>query len=324
MTVSILDTTDAIQALAPEWAALWRSTPAATPFQHPAWLLPWWSAFGTGLPRMAIARRDGELVGLIPAYRLDEPGGRKMLPMGAGTTDYLDALGQGIPPMLDALLARCASDGVPCLDWFDAPPGAAIVAADPGVWSDGNPCPVLTLSNIPAAIRRKQRMNQNRADRAGGWSVEDAGPAGFDSLVSLHQARWTAVAEPGVLADPAVLLCLRIALPLLHEAGLLRLQHLRVAGEVAATIMALLAPGRLFFYLSGYDAARAFISPGTILLGAMLDHAAAEGRQEAHFLRGRESYKYAWGATDCFNKASVITSTIRYGAGYTVGHYESS
>ena len=66
-------------------------------------------------------------------------------------------------------------------------------------------------------------------------------------------------------------------------------------------MLALLAPGRIFFYLSGYDAARRFVSPGTLLVGAMLEQAVAEGRTEAHFLRGRESYKYAWGAVDRLN-----------------------
>ena len=28
--------------LAAEWASLWKRCPAATPFQHPAWLVPWW------------------------------------------------------------------------------------------------------------------------------------------------------------------------------------------------------------------------------------------------------------------------------------------
>ena len=94
---------------------------------------------------------------------------------------------------------------------------------------------------------------------------------------------------------------LREALPELLEAGMLRLQALWVGAEVAAVILALLAPGRIFFYLSGFDEAQAFFSPGTLLLGAMLERAIEEGRTEAHFLRGRERYKYAWGGVDRFN-----------------------
>jgi CelD/BcsL family acetyltransferase involved in cellulose biosynthesis len=191
---------------------------------------------------------------------------------------------------------------------MDVPPGSPLLAARPpagwsAAWSEGNACPVLALAEIPAGIRRKLRMNRNRAERAGGWTVEAAGPAGFEVLAALHRARWQADGEPGVLADPAVLRCLHQALPALEAAGLLRLQVLRVGGEAAAAIMALLAPGRIFFYLSGYDAAQRFVSPGTLLVGAMLEQAAAEGRTEAHFLRGREGYKYAWGALDRLNSS---------------------
>ncbi len=89
------------------------------------------------------------------------------------------------------------------------------------------------------------------------------------------------------------------AAPLLHEAGLLRLMMLRLAGEIIAVVHALRdARGTLFLHLGGFDPAHAFISPGTILIGAMLEQSAAEGAQELHFLRGSEAYKYAWGARD--------------------------
>lgn len=304
MTAAVLDNESALQALAPDWAALWLATPSATPFQHPAWLLPWWSAFGTGAPRVATWRDAGRLCGVLPAYVLEEEeDGPKLLPIGAGTTDMLDVLGHGAGPMLSVLLGRAAADGIGRADMIDTPPGSSLpdVPAPPGwhaIWSPGEACPVLVLADIPGAIRRKLRMNRNRAERAGGWTVEDAGPGGLDTLVALHQARWTAAGEPGVLMDPAVLRCLRLALPALNVAGLLRLQILRVGGTPAAAVLALLSPGRVFFYLSGYDAAQAFVSPGTLLLGAMLEQAAAEGRTEAHLLRGREPYKYAWGAQD--------------------------
>jgi CelD/BcsL family acetyltransferase involved in cellulose biosynthesis len=155
---------------------------------------------------------------------------------------------------------------------------------------------VLALADIPGSIRRKVRMNRNRAGRAGGYAIEAAGLAGFPTLARLHEARW-----PGV-ADPAVLAKLEAALPGLDEAGLLRLAVLRIGGEAAAAILALVAPGRIYFYLSGYDPGQAFVSPGTILLAAMLDEALQEGRTEAHFLRGTEGYKYAWGAVDRVNR----------------------
>ena len=66
MRAEVLATDAALRALRPEWEALWRRA-TATPFQSPAWLLPWWGAFGTGRPRAAVLRGgDGRLLGLLP------------------------------------------------------------------------------------------------------------------------------------------------------------------------------------------------------------------------------------------------------------------
>ena len=319
MIVAILDSVAAIEALAGEWQELWGRTPGATPFQSPHWLLPWWAAFGTDAPRVVVVREGRRLVGVLPAYVLEEAGGRKVLPIGAGTSDYLDALGEGAGAMLAALLERAAAEGVLHCDLIEAPPGAGLCDAGVppgwhGSWSEGSACPVLTLPDIPSGIRRKLRMSRHRADRAGGWGVERASAATLDgalgTLVSLHQARWAEGGEPGVLCDPAVLRFHREAGPGLLEAGLSRLAVLRVGGVVAAAILALLAPGQIFFYLNGYDTAQAFVSPGTLLLGAMLEEAVVEGRREAHFLRGREGYKYAWGAVDRMNRDGRFSRAV--------------
>lgn len=321
--VTLLDSDAALLALAPEWEALWRRVPGASPFASPAWLLPWWRHFGTGAPRVAIQRTDGRLSGMLPLYRLDEPGVRKLLPIGAGTTDQLDALlepGVAVGPLLQAALDHARADGVDVCDLIEVPPGSALHGIAPAgwhmAWSDGQPCPVLTLpatvaglaDAVPANTLRKLRMNRNRAARAGGFMIETAGPetvqALLSELVRLHQARWVAQGEPGALAGPAVLGFHRDAVPGLLEAGVLRLQVLRIGGMVAAACYALLAGrDRILFYLSGFDAGLSFVSPGTLLLAAMLEQAIAEGRREADFLRGREGYKYAWGGVDRVNGA---------------------
>ncbi|MGI4808299.1 MAG: GNAT family N-acetyltransferase [Janthinobacterium lividum] len=306
--IEVIDTDRGLMALAADWQAAWARCPEATPFQSPHWLLPWWRVFGTGMPRVALERQGGAIVGILPLYVL--PGERKALPIGAGTTDYLDGLGDPTP-LLPAVVERLAGDAVDQIELIEAPPWSRSLGLPGVAWSPSSPCPMLTLSDIPSGIRRKLRMNRNRADRAGGWAVEaataDTLDQSLDALIRLHQDRWTAQGEPGVLADPAVLAFWRDAAPGLLAAGLMRLHVLRVGGVVAAAIMALLSPGRIYFYLSGYDTAQSFVSPGTLLLGAMLEQAVAEERTEAHFLRGQESYKYAWGAVDRPNYSGRAT-----------------
>jgi CelD/BcsL family acetyltransferase involved in cellulose biosynthesis len=324
--VDVLTSDTALGALQPAWEALWRrAAERATPFQSPAWLLPWWRAFGTGRPRVAALRGDdGRLLGLLPLYLLAEGSGTKLLPLGIGVSDYFDALldPDGPPDAAARLLAAAlaASPEAGCCDLVGLPPGACLRdAAVPRGWRDegarsSEPCPVLVLpcgADPAEVLSRKRRAAlrnaRNRAGRAGGFVVQtaDAGTldACLDALVALHGARWDARGEAGgVLADPRVLALHRDAAPGLLAAGALRLQVLRLGGVPAAAHLALLGGGgRVLLYLSGFDMTRARESPGAILLGELIASALAEGWRELHFLRGDEDYKYAWGATDRFN-----------------------
>lgn len=327
MTAIAIDlvTTDAALAdLRPAWEALWRHAPDTTPFQSPDWLLPWWNLFGTGHPRVATLHRDGSLVGILPLYLFEDGPDRKLLPIGAGITDYQDMLLAPDAPsdtgaaLLAAVLAGARQDGVDLCDLIDVPPGAGLrEVCAPGTWRAewraADPCPVLALpgrladlrSAIPSRMLRKWRMNQHRAARLGGWTSEVATsetlPALLDSFFELHEARWYG---RGVLSHPAIRAFHREAAPLLLRSGSLRLQVLRFGPRVVAAYYTLLAGSRrILFYLSGYDPAWGHASPGTILLGAMIEAAVEEGRAELHFLRGSEGYKYAWGGVDRMNAA---------------------
>jgi CelD/BcsL family acetyltransferase involved in cellulose biosynthesis len=298
-----------LAALWQPWQDLCQRARPAYPFVHPAWLRPWWQVFGTGRPLIAVLRDGAELAGVLPLYCLDD----KLLPIGVGVSDYFDVL---LPPAAPPGAAECllaaglrASDAAR-LDLPELPEDAILrTAPAPCGWlqqsSEGAACPVLSLQPepaIPKGMRRDLRQARHRAERAGGWSVETAEPDTLprllNELITLHGARWQRRGEPGVLAGSSVLAFHRAAAPALLEAGLLRLQALHLRGRIAAVIYALLVPDRICFYLGGFDPAASFESPGTLLLGHMLEEAWREGRGEAHFLRGGEAYKYAWGGID--------------------------
>jgi CelD/BcsL family acetyltransferase involved in cellulose biosynthesis len=313
----------ALERLRPEWEALWHAVPDATPFQSPAWLIPWWRHVGVGALLVLALRAAGRLVGLFPFYRYTRPdsGERLLFPLGIATTDYLDALVlPDAAPALGAvgrhLALRAGADtwewpqlraGSPLLA-LPAPEGwtAEIVAADP--------CPCLALpdrlealsARVSTKTLRDCRTARRRAEQARTlrWDTEADGVAApFEALVRLHAARWTTRGEGGVLADPAVQAMHREALPSLHRAGLLRFHMLRLDGEIIAVLYALVDPPgravrRLYFYLSGFDPALERLSPGMLLVGRAVEAAIAEGLDVADFLRGRERYKYFWGAED--------------------------
>ncbi len=317
-SVEAITTEAGLRGLAPAWQDLWRRTPDTTPFQYPEWQLAWWRQFGTGRPVVATLRDGGLLVGLLPAYVLEEDGRAKLLPIGAGISDSLDALvAPNAPPDTAARLLACllAEAGpAECCDLIDLPPASALRHAPPppgwvATLYPGAPCPVLRLPNgdfaasLPPNARRKLRMNRNRAERAGGWSLQladaDTLPDLLAALFGLHEAGWAQRGEPGgVLADVRVKACLTEAAPGLLRAGALRVAALRIGPEVAAACMALRGPDRLLLYLGGFSAGHAACSPGSLLVAALAEQAIAEGVQEIDFLRGNEAYKYAWGASD--------------------------
>jgi CelD/BcsL family acetyltransferase involved in cellulose biosynthesis len=309
-----------LTALWPAWEQLWRRVPGAWPFTAPAWLRPWWQMFGTGRPVVAIMRDPPGLMGVLPLYRLDD----KLLPMGVGISDFFDVLlapdapaGAATQLLATALAATHAGR----CDLPEMRPDAHLLRAKvPIGWRDetysGSPCPVLPLlpkPPIPKGMRRDLRQALHRAHRAGGCRVETVEqatlPVMLDALVRLHTNRWTARGQAGVLADARVVAFHCAAAPLLLEGGMLRMQALHLRGRIVAVHHALVTTDLIGFYLGGFDREAAFESPGTILLGHMIAEAAGQGRREAHFLRGEEAYKYAWGALESRNMARSFIRT---------------
>ncbi|MBV8458606.1 MAG: hypothetical protein JO122_18560, partial [Acetobacteraceae bacterium] len=176
MTIKVLRTTEALYALAGEWQDLFTRCPDASPFQSPAWLLPWWHVFGTDRPVVATLRNRGHVAGVLPLYVLED----KLLPIGAGITDYQDILldpeepAEAASALLSAVLAAA---NVNRCDLIDLPPEAMLLGADPPPgWEiarqQSDPCPTLTLGDIPNGRHRDIRQSRHRADRLGGYTIE--------------------------------------------------------------------------------------------------------------------------------------------------------
>jgi CelD/BcsL family acetyltransferase involved in cellulose biosynthesis len=320
MTIALVTDETGLRDIARDWDSLWLRAPAATPFQSPAWMLAWWNCFGTSRPVVALASQEGRPCGLLACYIL----GEKLLPMGAGVTDYQDVLLSARAPagtthaLLAAVLVEGHRRGARVFDFPDLPPDAALrQAPTPSGWrertAETDCCPVLTASGqeadlrrvLPAGRLRDLRQARHRAERAGGWTFETADAAEMDgrflALERLHTARWRDRGQAGVLTEERVRAFHRSAASALGRVNAARVNVLYIGGALAACCYTLLSSERLFLYLSGFDPRFAFESPGTILLGTMIQRAIEEGRREIHFLRGDEAYKFAWGGTPRMN-----------------------
>ncbi|MBZ9819393.1 GNAT family N-acetyltransferase [Mesorhizobium sp. CA4] len=310
----------AFDDLEPRWWQLWSQSATATPFQSPAWLVPWWRTFSPGDLAMIVVWSAHDLVGLAPLYLEPHVSGRRLLPVGISLSDYLDIL---CAPDQEAAVSAAIAEAALSLEWSqwilpDLPAGAAslrlgLTNVEESRASNHAACPVLSLhgddvfaSSVPARRRRQLRRAERAAQRRGRVAVGryEADPKVFiDQLVRLHSARW---AGQGVLTDGAQEFHRR-ALPRLAANGLARCWLVEIGGTVAGAYYGFHHRDRAYAYLGGFDPAYAEESPGAILIGRAIAEAAREGAREFDFLRGRESYKYSWGAVDRWTEQRVWT-----------------
>ena len=323
--IELIRSTQALERLDPEWRVLWAADPRATPFQSPEWLVPWWRTVGEGeLDGAALRDAQGRLLGLLPLYIHTQPGTgqRDRLLLGAGTSDYLGGLFDGgatAPAVAQARTALAwASEGrgqrwdqtilhqMRADSWL-------LEAADPACWArtPAESCAPLStaLSSLPAKMRLNLNRYRRRAERVAelhcdvAQTPEEALRA-LELLTALHTRRWEERGEAGVLEAAAVARHHRMAVPLLQQAGLLRMTTLSLGDEPIAVLYILAdRPSsahenarRWYGYIIGIDVARGDLSPGTLLLQRVLEIAAAEGVATFDMLRGGEQYKRFWGA----------------------------
>lgn len=310
-----------LAALLPEWEALWREHPRSTPFQAPAWQYHYWRCFSTGRLAVLTLRIGSTLAGVIPFCA----GTDVMWILAASVTDIQDALfDDRMQEAIATVLQRSLPRGV-SLILEDLPDGSALLSlpAPPG-WHDRKepyaswptlsfPAGAKALSDIlPASALRNLRHAEHRAARCGGMSIEetrdDTLDAALDVLFELHRKRWERRNLPGALSTEEVRTFHRSAARGLLNAGILRLWLLRLGDKVAAAYYGFQHRGSAYYYLSGFDPAESYANPGTLVVGHAIAVALAEGTRTFNFLRGREAYKYRWGAADTVAWRRTLTA----------------
>ena len=304
-------------ALEPAWTALWAADDGATPFQHPAWLIPWWRQFGPDgeLQALRVTQAGtGRLLALLPLYAYQrEGGGRQLLLMGAGTSDYLDGIWRpGSEEVARGLVEEFLQ---PPRRWNelslfqlrpDSPLACAMSRAGLPLTTSEPTSLVSVARELPAKLRANIGRHRRRAELRGVLALrvaktESEALGCFEQLADFHRQRWVKRDEPGVLSDKRVVAHHRESIPLLLKAGLLYMFSL----SQDHTLMGVLygfgdPPGRsgrrLYLYLIGFDQACEDLSPGTLLLHKVWEYARAEGFAMLDLLRGGERYKRYWGA----------------------------
>ncbi len=312
-----------------------RATAFQSPEWLLAW---WRHLGGGELFSLALRDRDSRLVGFAPLFLWEHPAQdsddaraissppasrltRDLLFIGTGITDYADVLAlpgdeaavaqallrhldlrrghwrlcdlQALPEHSPLLLAavNCPEHLVCDRQFADVCPAAAL----PATWDEH-------LASLTAVHRRNWRTACKRVAQAGEVRFEQATGETLDecmdSLFELHAACWRERGEAGVLADARVQDFHAQAARDMLGCEALRLYVLRLDHRIVAAQYNFVAHRKVYAYLAGYDPARRDLSLGTLMVGHAIGQAIQEGLTEFDFLRGRESYKYLWGARD--------------------------
>ena len=306
-----------------EWRSLWRRCSGATPFQHPDWLLPWSQALASGSCWAVALRREGKLLAVLPIMDyLSEEGSLRSVFMGQGISDYAGPLidpvcgEEGFAPLLSPLLSerreRIDLEAVRAEDpllktslhSLAEAAGFELQRAE----QDACPCVELPaesealLPSLPRSLRANLRRSLRRMSEAGEVRFESAETGSLDEFLeaffALHRIRWQERGESGVLQGEEIQAFHRLSAPALLQEGLLGLHGIRFEGRLVAIVYLLQAGERAYSYLGGFDPSLSAYSPGALVLEYAMRKAIEGGARAYDLLRGRERYKYLWGARD--------------------------
>src|SRR6476659_2691425 len=172
-------------------------------------------------------------------------------------------------------------------------------------------CPVVTLpaggtmDDYIASLGKKERheirRKVRRAEAVGEITLRDSEDPlrDLDLFIELHQKKWGADGLfPDTLGGEQSRVFFRRLLELHGADGPLRLTFLSVGGRCIASGIHVETPDSYLYYNAGVDPDARDLSPGVLMVHAIIDRAIATGRTRMDFLRGDEGYKYEWGAQD--------------------------
>ncbi len=299
MRTKWLSSRDAL-ACAPEWDAL-HARASGSPFQSRVWQTAWWETFARGGRVRVLSVWEGDrLCAWLPLWF----GLGVVRAAGFGVSDFLDPLMDSDSPDAGCVLAGELARLRTTVVVPEVRSGPFVDALPQGTWvcEQQSTCLSLTLphsfdgflSGLSKSLRYDARAPGRKAFRDKGYTVEFASDLlqGFEALHRLHRMRWRRRGQPGVfwgrtlrfhrrfLSDPQGV---GVWMPLLL-----------CQGEPVGAVYAFAASGACWFYQAGFDPTHRSVSPGTVLIAALVERAISEGLSRFEMLRGDEGYKRRW------------------------------
>jgi CelD/BcsL family acetyltransferase involved in cellulose biosynthesis len=157
------------------------------------------------------------------------------------------------------------------------------------------------LANLSSQKRKRINKDRRVAKEQGIVAERFANPseefdAAFNTLVRLHQERWTSEGFPGSFASVKFSRFHRELISKIVEMGWVQVWLLKNNDDTIYAIYDFVYGGKISHYQSGMGTSpKSLLSPGFLLRDLSIEYAITQGLKECDFLKGDEkSYKFSW------------------------------
>ena len=326
MRTEVLTSDSAFRALQPEWLRLLGEMSFQSVFFTPQWQEAWWRHFGAGrqLSIITVRSEDGRLEGLAPLMRSRNgaEGSRLEFIGDLELCDYFDVLmaprrqEEIARAFADCLVSEANDDVQICLNNLSADSPTVPLLQD-SLSREGllvetetiETCPTILLPPEWKAylatlrgkdrheLRRKIRRAENAVELV--YTVSDT-PEQLDrdleTFISLH--RMSQQDDKQGFMTPAKVAFFADMAHRLRSEGWLELAFLYADERPIAGLCCMTFGTTYAAYNSGYHPDYSYLSAGIVLFADRIQSAIRRGYVAFDFLRGNESYKYRFGASD--------------------------
>lgn len=331
LTIRAVTSLEEFKGLAQEWEQLLRTVPGHSIFLTWEWLYYWAKHYlGDHRLRILLALDEHQrLIGIAPLYlRTTKAQGLmsvrdlRFLGSEAVCSSYLDVIvnEQHKPALLQSLygyLFTQARRDWDILTLSEVPAESSTIDGWNALFDEAGKvgevvsttcCPVIRLPDdvetYRAGLGRNRRYTLQRKTKclrgAGRMAYSRATSpadidAAFDSLVTLHQQRWSTGSSGGVFANERSKRFHREIVRVLSERGRVSIDLLWLDERPIAGIYGFDYQGVYYFYLPGFDpAVLPKASPGLLLLYHRIEQSIPDGERTVDLLQGAQPYKLEW------------------------------